>query len=262
MPVIHFEPGRRRAHQAHRASTALALALALAASPAAGDWLVTRDGAQVETRGPWKVKGKQVVFSDPDGDLVSLRLADVDLEASERVTREAVEAAEAREREPAPAPVRRKSVRVVTDADVGHVDPAADEAEKAKDEKPEDEKAKAAEKPVKGNSVVVSTWQRRELPGKAGVEIVGELSNNGQEIATDLQVNVALYDEDKSVLSTSAAIFDANSLRPGESVKFRAPFVGIYSFAEAGFDVQSWGLTLKARPRGEERAAPPADTPP
>ena len=39
------------------------LAAGLFAAPAAADWLVTRDGGRVETKGPWKVKGKLVVFT-------------------------------------------------------------------------------------------------------------------------------------------------------------------------------------------------------
>jgi len=42
--------------------TALVLALALPAA-ARADWLVTTEGGRVETRGPWEVKGKLVVFT-------------------------------------------------------------------------------------------------------------------------------------------------------------------------------------------------------
>lgn len=229
------------------------LALLLAGSPAAADWLVTREGGRVETRGGWKVKGKLVVFSTLDGTLASLRLADVDLEASERATQEAVAAAKARE-EVKPEPPRRKSVLVVTDADVGHVDPVAPAAEEKKEAAAEEPAAPERRRAVTpGNSVVVSTWQRKDLPDRAGVEVTGELQNQGDQLATHLQVTVALYDEAKEVLATGEAIVEGGtSLRPGGTARFRAPFMGTFSFAEAGFDVRSQGLKLKAAPKPED----------
>ena len=71
------------------AKIALALAAILAAGPALpakADWLVTREGARVETQGAWKVKGKLVVFHTSTGKLSSLRVAEVDLDASRRAT--------------------------------------------------------------------------------------------------------------------------------------------------------------------------------
>lgn len=62
----------------------LAVALcAAAAAPAAADWLVLKNGARVETLGPWTEKGKQIVYTTvAEKRLVSIRVSDVDLEAS------------------------------------------------------------------------------------------------------------------------------------------------------------------------------------
>src|SRR5262245_62955767 len=96
--------------------TAALLALA-AAAPAAADWLVPRQGnGRVETKGPWQVKGKLVVFTLPDGKLSSLRLSEVDLDASGRATDEAAAAARATPAAPAPAPRPREAKVVLTDA--------------------------------------------------------------------------------------------------------------------------------------------------
>lgn len=57
-----------------------------AATFCAADILVTRDGQQIETEGPWTVKGRQVVFTTPEGRLTSIRLTEVDMEASELAT--------------------------------------------------------------------------------------------------------------------------------------------------------------------------------
>ncbi len=56
--------------------------LAWLASGAAADWLVASDGSRIETTGPFKVEGKLVIFTLPNGTLGSLPLSEVDLEAS------------------------------------------------------------------------------------------------------------------------------------------------------------------------------------
>src|SRR6476661_7310749 len=58
-------------------------------APAAADWLVTREGGRIETRGAWKVKNQLVVFTLPNGTLSSLRLSEIDLAASEKATEKA-----------------------------------------------------------------------------------------------------------------------------------------------------------------------------
>lgn len=76
--------------------------------PARADWLVTRDGAQIETKGPWRVEGRQVLFHRTGGALASLRTDDVDLEASRTLTAEKKAAAEAKPAEAPPAaPAKR-----------------------------------------------------------------------------------------------------------------------------------------------------------
>ena len=63
-----------------------AAALLLLATTAAADWLVTRGGAEIETRGAWSVEGEKVVYTTTAGREASLDLANVDLEASEELT--------------------------------------------------------------------------------------------------------------------------------------------------------------------------------
>ncbi|MEE8524590.1 MAG: hypothetical protein V3T72_11720 [Thermoanaerobaculia bacterium] len=98
---------------------AAAVAAASTAAVTQADWLVTRDGAKVETRGAWEVRGRMVIFTQPGGTLSSMRLAEVDLDAS----RAATEAAAA---PPPPAPAEEKprpSVLTLTDDDVGRGEP-------------------------------------------------------------------------------------------------------------------------------------------
>src|SRR5262245_31718948 len=67
------------------AGSILALLAALPL-PAAADWLVYVGGGIEEVRGPWQVKGGQVVFTAPSGALQAARLDDVDLAASAFLT--------------------------------------------------------------------------------------------------------------------------------------------------------------------------------
>lgn len=99
----------------------LALTLVAAATPAVtrADWLVTREGARVETRGAWEVRGRTVVFTRPEGTLSSMRLGEVDLEASRAATEAAIAP-------PPPAPAEdkpRPPVLTLTDEDVGRGEP-------------------------------------------------------------------------------------------------------------------------------------------
>ncbi len=98
----------------------------IAASASHADWLVTRAGERVETEGPWEVKGQMVVFTQPGGTLSSLRVSEVDLEASEEATAETARTAAPPE---APAPTlasaRMKGTRVITTEDVGAGVPGA-----------------------------------------------------------------------------------------------------------------------------------------
>ncbi len=95
----------------------LALALAM---PAVGDWLVTRDGARIETRGAWEVRGRTIVFTTPGGTLSSVRRDEIDLEASRAATEAAVAAPEPAAAETAPSPVM-----TLTDRDVARGEPGA-----------------------------------------------------------------------------------------------------------------------------------------
>ena len=99
---------------------AVLLALGLAGGPpAAADWIVTTDGERIETRGPWEVRGRLVVLTRTNGELASMRLSNVDLEASRRATEEAARAAAApsSETEPTTTEAPRRSKIVLTDDD-------------------------------------------------------------------------------------------------------------------------------------------------
>lgn len=124
---------QQRAARAAQTATAVlllltGLGLVAGPEPAAADWLVLTDGTRVETRGGWEEREHLVVFTSADGKLTSLRATEVDLEASHRLTRAAVEAAERRraeaERGKSEPPPKREPILVLGDGDVKSADPA------------------------------------------------------------------------------------------------------------------------------------------
>jgi len=53
---------------------------------AQADWLILLSGVRVETKGHWTVKGKLIVYTSLDKSLRSIRLSEVDVEASTRAS--------------------------------------------------------------------------------------------------------------------------------------------------------------------------------
>ncbi|MEM7351703.1 MAG: hypothetical protein AAF657_12980 [Acidobacteriota bacterium] len=97
-------------------------AISLLTPAAQADWLVTKAGERIETQGSWEVRGRAVVFTNSNGILSSLRLSEIDLEASNAATETAGTAAQAPTRSTAP----RQSVRVITTEDIGEGQPGAE----------------------------------------------------------------------------------------------------------------------------------------
>lgn len=221
----------------------LVLLIPCLAPDASADWLVSRDGERVETRGPWKVERKLVVFKLPNGTLSSLRLADVDLEASAQATAEA-------RLEPAPPaaleePAKRESVLVLTTEDVGRAaEPAEPDAEPqaAEPELPEDVEAPPP--------IEVISWSQTESTGVAGLEILGTLRNDSPSIVTGVSVRVSLYDHDGELIGRRDAFLDTTSIAGRATTGFRALFRGVDVFeGEPVFEVRGRELVLQV---GEE----------
>lgn len=56
---------------------------------AGADWLAFKDGTTTETKGPWKIQGRRVVFTSTSGTLTAARLDEIDLAASEQLSQNA-----------------------------------------------------------------------------------------------------------------------------------------------------------------------------
>lgn len=218
-------------------TTVLTLLLLAAGAPAAADWLVTRDGSRLETRGPWQVKGKMVVFTAANGTLSSLRLSEVDLEAS----RVATETAKAPPPEPEPPPKAKEPVLVLTDADIP----------RARKPPPQPEAEEEAEE--QAGTVHVASWSEISEPGSFDVQILGTLRNDTPDLATDLAVTVKLFGDGGALLGEQPARLQTQSLAPGATANFRALFPGLVSFSTVTFEVQGNSMRLQApAPAGEE----------
>jgi hypothetical protein len=216
--------------------------------PAAGDWLVTREGARIETRGAWKEKGKLVVFETADGKLSSLRANEVDLEASRQATADA-ERAKAAPPAPAPAPIKKKSVASITDKDVhsAAVPPAQDGTAK--------DGAADAKKDNGKPDLSVSGWQQGEAGEDRHVVITGTVHNDSAAAITAVEVKVQLFDESGNQLAELPAVLSATALLAGQQAGFRAEAEGFFTFASA--KITPSGVRMAVRPD----AAPAATTP-
>jgi hypothetical protein len=245
----------RRAHSATLAAALLTAVLwtVPAPAPAGADWLVTRDGGRVETQGAWKVQGKRVVFTAKDGTLASLRLAEVDLDASRQATSAAAQATKERAARAAAPP--KKSVRVLTDKDFARPAPVPP-ASAAEGADPAAAPAAAGEAaPPSSSALQVASWKQERDAQRDLMKISGLVRNNGPDLATAVQVTIRLYEEGGRLLATQQAALDTRTLKPGQDTSFQAEIPAVNGFASAQFDVRS--IPLVRRPPAEERERPP-----
>jgi hypothetical protein len=224
----------------------LAAALVGLVQPAAADWLVTRQGARIETRGPWAEKGRLIVFTTADGKLSSLRTDEIDLEASRRATQEAAAPA------PAPAPAPRKATIVLTDADVEHVsEPEATTATPTAGAKPEGPAA-----PTPGGELAVANWEQK--PAGDGLEILGTLNNGSDSTATAIRLTVIAFDEDGRQAARGVATLGNDALPAGQSTTFRVEFPELRELVSVRFEPKA--TLFKVNQTGTQ--PPAASSPP
>jgi hypothetical protein len=224
------------------------LGILAAGLPASGDWLLTRAGGRVETKGPWQVKGKLVVFTQADSSLGSLRLAEVDLDASRKATSEAQTQAA---KPSAPEPPKKK-LAVLTDQSFRKA-PAVTSAVVA----PPDEPEGAEIAPGTDGPVTVSSWKEVDVPN-GGFEIRGTLHNTTDRLIVNASVEVQLYDEAGNGLGSTPGLLSANTIQPWGTIDFRAVFPGPYTvFAKVAFEPR--GLPLDV---GSPNQPKPGDSSP
>jgi len=214
-----------------RSAPLLVTAFALVAGSAGADLLVTRDGATVETKGPWKVEGRRIVFSLPNGVLSSMRTEMVDLDRSAVATARAAEEAVAAA-SPAPAASSDTVVMRITEKDIPPMTVSEDEAEEGA----------ASETSTRGSvPLEVVSWDKIPTDDGEGIQVFGTLRNAGRNTVVAPGLTVQLYGEDGGLLALTEASVNQTSIPPGESANFRASFPGLPDFTAAKFSVAGRG---------------------
>lgn len=226
--------------------------------PAAADWLVTRDGTRIETAGPWRVENRLVVFERPDGTYASIRLSEIDLEASERLTRELAEQARTPKTAAQPKPVvarlTEKELPPVTARPAPDEEPAGGGSGEGPQGGEEPPAAEEAQTPAPESLQVVS-WREVGGPESSGLEFVGDIRNVTASTALDVLVTVVLLDEEGEEIESAQALLTTSALPPGGTAGFRASFPGI--FHSPGVEFRTSGTLVLSGEGGEEQAAEP-----
>ncbi len=226
----------------------LAVLLVAGSLPAAADWLVMQDGSRLETQGPWKKKGAQIIFTSVKGVLSSVRASEVDLDASASATVAARNAAAPAEEEAAKAP--GTATVVITDKDVPQYGgpPPASRSDEDEDD------AQGEQAPAAGGvALEVVSWRHVESEEIGGMEIFGSVRNTGSEIATNVGVRINLLDESGNPLAKTNAFLRTPAIPPGGTVSFRAPFPGLFRvYGEPEFELTARGLKLEVTKKEQE----------
>lgn len=223
--------------------------------PAAADWLVTRDGARIETLGPWKVESRLVVFKRPDGTYASLRLSEIDLEASERLTLEMAEAAQ-RPKQPEGSREPRQPVARLTEKDLPPVGPRV----RAEGEPTAEIQEPPTASPVEEDRpqpLSIPTWREVTTIDDPGLAFVGEIHNPTEHLAVGITVTVTLYDAEDEEIASTVATLTGETVPPRKNGAFRASFPGIFHYVRAHFDV-SGEMVLTDQGKLDEAEGPPS----
>jgi len=234
----------------HRWKYAVLLLVGLASviGPSAGraDWLVTLDGHHIETQGPWRVSGQLVLFDLPTGSLVSMRVTEVDLDASREATERALHPVEESPADVPPAP-RGESVFRLTDADVRHVKDDADSFAESDPAAEED----ADQSSAAGRNLLVTGWSDDTDPDGDGVLLIGTLSNRSRDTSGNIRLVARLYDVDGAFLASTDARLSTTALPPGETASFEAEFPGVFTYSAVRFETESIDFRTATPDAGE-----------
>lgn len=240
----------------------IALAALFLASGAVADVLVTRDGERVETRDAWEVKGRLVVFHLPDGTLSSLRLDNVDLEASDAATAEKANPPQAQDAPAAREESRRKATIVIRDGDVARVGEAptardGDSEENADLDSAAEAGSEAPPAPTPAEndgSVQVTSWDSSS--DNEGSTVAGTITNTGTNFAISLAMVVRILDADGSPIAQRSVTPRQTALPAGRATTFSTRFPGVYDLPQVEFDLQWDGYEGGLRSPGSEESPP------
>ncbi|HVS12367.1 MAG TPA: hypothetical protein VMV46_00450 [Thermoanaerobaculia bacterium] len=191
-------------------------------------WIVTADGERIETRGPWRVEGSRVLYVAQNGVLVSLRVEQVDLEASRALEAE-VEAAAAAGPQPPPRPAEpaRPPRLVLTEKELPPITGAGSSAPAGSEPGADDSRpaeAQPAERAAGGSDELTIVDWRNVAASGAPIQIYGTLRNDARGRRSGLTVTVKVFDEGGNELASQPALLQDATLEAGRSTSFRIFF--------------------------------------
>lgn len=236
--------------QARRVFLSAGLVAVFCVSFAHADWLVTTDGAKIETKGSWEVRGRLIVFTRADGRLASMRASEVDLDASAVATTEAIAASEAPPPPPPPPAKKVEPKHVITNADIGRGRPPA-VVTGVGGESSEEGDSKAPPPPP--TALSVADWSLEYPSEFNGLLVVGTLTNTGDKYIGRIQLGVKVLDSDGATeLASGNAFLGLKALPPGESTTFRLPVEGVTLAPKVEFTLRGTELLLEIKGGSKE----------
>ena len=234
------------------AAVAAGLAAGSMVGSASADWLVLRDGARLETKGAWKVDGRRVLFTLPNGMLSTVRTDEVDLDQSALVTTQAREVAAA------PAVVvkeKKEPVLRLTEKDIPPVGAAAMAAAE-KEGSAAGKEGEGKDKDAVTSPLEVISWEKTENSTGDGLEIFGTIKNGGSNIIITPTLLVAIYDADGGLLASVDGEVNSPQIQPGKTANFRVAIPGVPDFAAVKFDAQGRGYKPRVENAGVDETEP------
>jgi len=177
-----------------------------------------------------------------------MRLTDVDLDATERLTN----SGQAPSTPVEPVVERREATIVITDSDVAHV--GAEAATSAAERQESGTEARAEQAAAaSGEGLTVAAWNQEYDDAIDGVVLAGGIENRSPNLHSEITLQVMLYNNDGSLAGRAAATVDNTLLQAGQSSSFRAAFAGIVGFDRPEFRINS--NALSPRQEGSEGGA-------
>ena len=191
------------------------------------DWLITQNGERIETKGPFKVEGRRVLYTRPNDTLAAVRLSEIDLEATERYAEELRN----------PRPKAKKKTRSNQDSKL-----VLDGSNVSRFKAPRVRPGEAAADAQTG--VVVSSWKEVNDAGYE-LEVRGTVVNNTAAYASNVEIRATAYDESGKALETLTARPQKRLLGQGESTTFYVKFPGIFMTNDMTFEVKHQGVVIR-----------------
>jgi len=198
------------------------LVIFLLAPAVSADWLVTKEGARIETKGPWKVKGAVVVFTLPNGTLSSMRLRELDLDQSALVTAEANQPPEEEEAAGEEEP-QKSVVAEFTNENIRRAAPQAASGG-SPEQDGEDGGTEELPRPVVTPPYEVLAWNIVPRADIEGIEVRGTLRNGGEETIANVSIVLRLVTPDNAFVDERRGNLQSTLLRAQAATNFSAAF--------------------------------------